>query len=115
MASVHCLLSKLPEDLPFEDLLKTSSKLYERYSLTVIEKEVEKLIWQEKKQRQLEDQLILDRRKKVVRSTSSNKGSALRHWLPRFFTPRSMIVTTALSIVVGICAFYYKNQYPGIS
>lgn len=38
---------QLPDDLPFEDLLVISSKLYDKYSLTVIEKKVEELIQNE--------------------------------------------------------------------
>ncbi|KAL7739024.1 hypothetical protein ACLKA6_001932 [Drosophila palustris] len=83
MASVHCLLSKLPDDLPFEDLLKKSSKLYEKYSLTVIEKKVEELIKLEKEQRQLEE-----RNRLRARSASSKPNYKL-----------------------SICAYYYKNQY----
>lgn len=41
---LNWLTLQLPDDLPFEDLLITSSKLYDKYSLTVIEKKVEELI-----------------------------------------------------------------------
>ncbi|XP_002136173.1 TBC1 domain family member 20 [Drosophila pseudoobscura] len=111
MASVHCLLSRLPEDLPFEVLLKTSSKLYDKYSLTVIEKEVEILILKEKEQRNVEEKLLLERRKKLTRSVSKNPSYSLSHWFPNLLTPKSLLVTTAVSIVVGVCAYYYKNQY----
>ncbi|ALC39166.1 CG17883 [Drosophila busckii] len=113
MASVHCLLSKLPDDLPFEDILKTSSKLYDKYSLTVIEKKVEELIRLEKEQRQLEE-----KRKRISRAAASKPSySASKTWFMKILTPKSVIVTTAISIVVGVCAYYYKNQYlaPGIS
>ncbi|XP_034474421.1 TBC1 domain family member 20 [Drosophila innubila] len=106
MASVHCLLSKLPDDLPFEDLLKTSSKLYEKYSLTVIEKKVEELIKLEKEQRLLEE-----RHRLRPRSASSKPNYKLSKWFLNILTPKSLMMTTAVSIVVGICAYYYKNQY----
>ncbi|XP_004524204.1 TBC1 domain family member 20 [Ceratitis capitata] len=110
MASVHCLLSKLPDDLPFEELLKTSSILYNKYSLTVIEKHVEELVRKEKLQRQIEERRIQERRKQIARN-ARNGSNNLSKWLPQMLTPKSMIVTTAFSILVGICAYYYKNQY----
>ncbi|XP_034098656.1 TBC1 domain family member 20 [Drosophila albomicans] len=106
MASVHCLLSKLPDDLPFEDLLRTSSKLYDKYSLTVIEKKVEELIKLEQEQRQLEE-----RRRRYPRSTSAKPDYTLSRWVLKKLTTKSVMMTTAVSIVVGICAYYYKNQY----
>ncbi|XP_067625601.1 TBC1 domain family member 20 [Eurosta solidaginis] len=109
MASVHCILSKLPDDLPFEELLKTSSVLYDKYSLTVIEKHVEELLRKEKLQRQLEEKRIQERRKQIARNARANNN--LAKWLPQMLTPKSMLVTTAFSILVGICAYYYKNQY----
>ncbi|EDV98890.1 TBC1 domain family member 20 [Drosophila grimshawi] len=109
MASMHCLLSELPDDLPFEDLLITSRKLYDKYSLTVIEKKVEELIKLEKEQRILEE-----RRRQLARSTSAkshNNNNSVSRWFSNVITPRSVIMTTAVSLVVGICAYYYKNQY----
>ncbi|KAH8284394.1 hypothetical protein KR054_001481, partial [Drosophila jambulina] len=111
MASVHCLLSRLPEDLPFEDLLKTSSKLFNKYSLTVIEKDVDELIWSENQQRQAEEKIILERRRKISRPVTENRSLGFTQWLPNVLTSKSVLVTTAVSIVVGVCAYYYKNQY----
>ncbi|XP_065357081.1 TBC1 domain family member 20 [Calliphora vicina] len=111
MAMIHCLLSKLPDDLPFENLLKTSSQLYEKYSLTVIEKEVEKLIQQENQQRIIDEKNAVARRKKIARNSRANGNYLLNHLLPQLLTPKSFIVTTAFSLLVGICAYYYKSQY----
>ncbi|XP_017857421.1 PREDICTED: TBC1 domain family member 20 [Drosophila arizonae] len=107
MASVHCLLSKLPDDLPFEDILVNSSKLYDKYNLTVIEKKVEELIQNEKEQHKLEE----ERRIKYRRSVSSKSNYNVSKWFLSVLTPKSVMMTTAVSIVVGICAYYYKNQY----
>ncbi|CAD6997254.1 unnamed protein product [Ceratitis capitata] len=86
MASVHCLLSKLPDDLPFEELLKTSSILYNKYSLTVIEKHVEELVRKEKLQRQIEERRIQERRKQIARN-ARNGSNNLSKWLPQMLTP----------------------------
>ncbi|XP_039500979.1 TBC1 domain family member 20 isoform X3 [Drosophila santomea] len=106
MASVHCLLSVIPEDLPFEDVLKTSSSLLNKYSLTVIEKDVEELICQER-QRKTDEALIVKRR----RPPTSNIIPIINQWIPNKSTAKSVLLTTAISIVVGVCAYYYKNQY----
>ncbi|KRJ98761.1 uncharacterized protein Dyak_GE19844, isoform B [Drosophila yakuba] len=107
MASVHCLLSVIPEDLPFEDVLKTSSSLLNKYSLTVIEKDVEELICQERRERKTDEALIVKRR----RPATSNIIPIINQWIPNKSTAKSVILTTAISIVVGVCAYYYKNQY----
>ncbi|XP_014760153.2 TBC1 domain family member 20 isoform X2 [Drosophila ananassae] len=60
MAAVHCLISRLPEDLPFEDLIKASTKLYAKYSLEFLENEVEKLMHQEREQRLMEEKMLLE-------------------------------------------------------
>lgn len=31
MASIHCLLSKIPDDLPFEEILQNASSYYKKY------------------------------------------------------------------------------------
>lgn len=31
MASIHCLLSRIPDDLPFEDILEKASSYYKKY------------------------------------------------------------------------------------
>ncbi|XP_070070509.1 uncharacterized protein [Drosophila takahashii] len=107
----HPEYNQLPEDLPFEELLKTSSKLFQKYSLTEIEKDVEDLIFQEKKQRQAEEKMIMKRRRNNSRPATANRLHSISQWLPNIFTSKSVILTTAVSIVVGVCAYYYKNQY----
>ncbi|XP_016949340.1 uncharacterized protein LOC108024076 isoform X3 [Drosophila biarmipes] len=111
MASVHCLLSTLPDHLPFEELLKTSNKLMKKYSLTVVEQDVENIIYQEKKQRQAEENMVIERRQKISGPVTANKISTISEWFPNMFTSKSVILTTAVSIIVGVCAYYYKNQY----
>jgi TBC1 domain family member 20 len=43
-ASLHCLLSQLPDDLPFEYLLVQSEKLYEKYPPHDLHRDIEKII-----------------------------------------------------------------------
>ncbi|XP_017041464.1 TBC1 domain family member 20 [Drosophila ficusphila] len=109
MASVHCLLSKLPEDLPFEELLKTSSNLLKKYSLTVIEKDVDELINQEREQLKAQESMTRKRQRK--RPDIENRIFSISQWVPNMLTSKSILFTSAVSIVVGVCAYYYKNQY----
>jgi TBC1 domain family member 20 len=46
-ATLHCLLSSLPDDLPFEYLLVQSEKLYEKYPPHDLHRDVEKIIERE--------------------------------------------------------------------
>lgn len=42
MASIHCLLSKIPDDLPFEDILEKASSYYKKYPPKSLESLVKK-------------------------------------------------------------------------
>lgn len=95
MANVHCLLSQLPDDLPFESLLAQASELYEKFPPNSIESEVK-----ERHDRELP-------RKKVI----SKRGRRGRFW-PYFFPDWAMrnrgvrfLVATA-TIAVGLYAYY---------
>lgn len=46
-AQQHCLLSQLPDELPFEYLLKESEKLYAKYPPHDLHKDIEKIIERE--------------------------------------------------------------------
>jgi len=59
-----------------------------------------------KEQRQLEE-----RQRARPRPASSKPNYKLSKWFLNIMTPKSLMMTTAVSIVVGICAYYYKNQY----
>uniref|UniRef100_A0A336LQX9 CSON012176 protein n=1 Tax=Culicoides sonorensis TaxID=179676 RepID=A0A336LQX9_CULSO len=112
IASLHCLLSQLPEDLPFEYLLTYADTLYKKFPPKLIEDDVEKMIIKEKQQRALEDErlrkLQLARRMKANPNKPFNK-TFLNSFIPfAIMSRRSMIVTTAFSIFVGICAYYYR-------
>ncbi|KAI9578562.1 hypothetical protein GQX74_009136 [Glossina fuscipes] len=111
MASIHLLLSKLPENLPIEQLLNISSHLYDKYPMTTIKKEVERLEREDQERRKLDEKSALERRKKLARNAKSSSNYTLSHWIPQLLTPKSFIVTTAFSIFVGFCAYYYKSQY----
>lgn len=47
MASIHCLLSQIPDNIPFESILKQARKLYDNYPPNKIEKDVQDRIRKE--------------------------------------------------------------------
>lgn len=115
MASLHCLLSQLPEDLPFEYLLKNAEVLYRKYPPKMVEKDVENMIAKEKQQRLKEER---DRERRKARSVAKPGGghSFISRLLPHLpVTGRSVVVTTAFSILVGICAYYYRAHFMPLS
>lgn len=48
MASMHCVLSRLPENLPFEYIMRQADELYRKYPPEVVEREVDEMIVREK-------------------------------------------------------------------
>lgn len=114
MASLHCLLSQLPEDLPFEYLLKNAEELYRKYPPKLVEKDVENMIAKEKQQRLKEER---DRERRKARSVAKPGGSSfIGRLLPHLpVTRRSVFVTTAFSILVGFCAYYYRAHLMPLS
>lgn len=111
MASMHCVLSKLPDDLPFEYLLKHAEELYRQYPPDMIEKDVEEMIVKEKLQRKKEQE-NMERRRREIQRRKAASSSLIRRILPEMLrSRRSVFVTTAFSILVGICAYYYKSHF----
>lgn len=48
MASMHCVLSRLPENLPFEYIMGQADELYGKYPPEMVEREVDQMIAREK-------------------------------------------------------------------
>lgn len=48
MASMHCVLSRLPDNLPFEYIMRQADELYAKYPPDFVEREVDKMIIREK-------------------------------------------------------------------
>ncbi|XP_060800383.1 TBC1 domain family member 20 isoform X2 [Amyelois transitella] len=68
MAMMHCLLSRLPDDLPFEDILVTAKKLYDKNDPSELEMEVYELERREEEQRRQEEEERLRRRQLAARN-----------------------------------------------
>lgn len=110
MASIHCLLSQLPDEIPFEEILKDACVLYDKYPLNKIEKDVEIMQRIELEERQRDIERCAAARKKLIEDRRY-KNTLPNNILPTFLLKKSFIVTTTFSILFGICAYYYKNQY----
>ncbi|XP_037959719.1 TBC1 domain family member 20 [Teleopsis dalmanni] len=117
MPSIHCLLSKLPDDLPFEELLVKATNLYQKYDIDLIEQLVEDFVKEEQERRLLEQKEMMARRNQIPMSRITTATYIKKYWLPRVMTPKRVIVTTAFSIIIGFCAYYYRSHYlsPGFS
>uniref|UniRef100_A0A1B6CZ04 Rab-GAP TBC domain-containing protein n=1 Tax=Clastoptera arizonana TaxID=38151 RepID=A0A1B6CZ04_9HEMI len=116
LASVHCLLSQLPDDLPFEKLLKEASELYENFPPESVETEVE-----ERSRREAEKCAEETRQRALVRRRQNNERNRhildlWRQWLripihnPR--TKYKLLIVTA-SVAFGIYAYLRSSGQPG--
>ncbi|XP_045459197.1 TBC1 domain family member 20 [Melitaea cinxia] len=100
MAMMHCLLSRLPDDLPFEDILVTAKKLYEENDPLDLEGEVATLEKKEEEQRRLDEERM--RRRAAGRARPVSRGwrslpAALRRPGPR---------RAALALAAALLAVY---------
>ncbi|XP_047544096.1 TBC1 domain family member 20 [Vanessa atalanta] len=101
MAMMHCLLSRLPDDLPFEDILVTAKKLYDENDPTDLEPEVAALEKREEQQRRADEERM--RRRAAERAGRGRAGgwralpAALRRPGPR---------RAALALAAALLAVY---------
>lgn len=111
-ASLHCLLSQLPDDLPFEYLLKQSEKLYLAHPPHELHRDIEVIIEREKKMREEEDKVFERRRQAIQKKRNPTPVPKGFNLLNRIVAnKRSIVVTTAFSIVIGIFAYYYRSHH----
>ncbi|KAK9510789.1 hypothetical protein O3M35_005501 [Rhynocoris fuscipes] len=111
MASIHCLLSQLPDELPFERLICNAIDLYDSFPPEQVEIEVRQRIQKEKEERErLEKEArrsAADRKKAVARRSFR---SHLERLVPR---SKTQLVLLAFSIAVGIYA-YLRGEGNGV-
>lgn len=111
MAMLHCLLSRLPDDLPFEDILVTAKQLYEQNDPTDLEPEVQALERREEEQRRLDEERLKSRRLAAAHAARARNSLAhrLRACLPpalrRLPVTRRALVATA-TVLIGIYVYY---------
>ncbi|XP_053606412.1 TBC1 domain family member 20 isoform X2 [Plodia interpunctella] len=107
MAMLHCLLSRLPDDLPFEDILVTAKKLYEENDPEDLEAEVYALERREEEQRREEEEARVRRREVAARAAAS-LPARLRRCVPRALRwPLSKgTVLAAATVLIGVYVYY---------
>ncbi|GFG39939.1 hypothetical protein Cfor_08996 [Coptotermes formosanus] len=118
MASIHSLLSQIPDDLPFESLLKQATRLHEDYPPASLEAEVQERFTRELQLRRY------DNRPPTARIRRHNIGAfwyhvaemnrLLPHWglvpriaVPRFRSPFVLATTVAL---IGLYAYLHMTD-----
>ncbi|XP_073942272.1 TBC1 domain family member 20 [Choristoneura fumiferana] len=116
MAMLHCLLSRLPDDLPFEDILVTAKKLYEENDPTDLEAEVEALERREDEQRRLDEDRLKRRRAAAAAARnpplSVRLQRTLQYYVPalRYPLTRRAILATA-TVLIGVYVYYRPDLF----
>ncbi|CAK1602690.1 unnamed protein product [Parnassius mnemosyne] len=116
MAMMHCLLSRLPDDLPFEDILVTAKKLYDENDPTDLEGEVAALERREEEARRLDEERLRQRR--AVRAgggRGAGRGAGRgggRAWrlLPRSPFARGAVLAAAAALL-AVYAYYRPDLF----
>uniref|UniRef100_A0A1B6GG14 Rab-GAP TBC domain-containing protein n=1 Tax=Cuerna arida TaxID=1464854 RepID=A0A1B6GG14_9HEMI len=101
MASVHCLLSNLSDDLPFEKLLQEATELYEKFPPESVEAEVKERCKREVLRRQQEDAM---RKALVSKRARANNPSWVRR-LRAWHIPHYKLILFTASIAFGFYAY----------
>ncbi|KAL4710265.1 hypothetical protein ACJJTC_003545 [Scirpophaga incertulas] len=108
MAMLHCLLSRLPDDLPFEDILVTAKQLYDENDPTDLEAEVEEYERKEEETRR-QDEERMRRRQAAVRARrhrqpAAGTGAGTGGW-PRALLSRRALLATA-TVLLGVYVYW---------
>ncbi|XP_075992774.1 TBC1 domain family member 20 isoform X1 [Anticarsia gemmatalis] len=109
MAMLHCLLSRLPDDLPFEDILVTAKILYEENDPFDLEAEVEALEMREEEQRRLDEERLKRRQAATRARAAGGLASRLARYMPaalrRLPLSRRAVLATA-TVLLGVYVYY---------
>ncbi|XP_068621330.1 TBC1 domain family member 20 [Battus philenor] len=112
MAMMHCLLSRLPDDLPFEEILVTAKRLYEENDPTDLEGEVAALERREEEQRRLDEERMRQRRvERAGRNRAATGALArFRRLLPRSPFARGAALAAAAALL-AVYAYYRPDLF----
>ncbi|KAJ8967215.1 hypothetical protein NQ317_001324 [Molorchus minor] len=106
MASIHCLLSQIPDNLDFEQILERASAFYNKYPVDKLEHLVKKRVQKEMDKRKREEQIMRNR-------LNRNKGLWVRinqnipTWLLFNCKSRYGLLFAAATVVIGYL-YYIK-------
>lgn len=106
MAMIHCFLSKIPDDINFEPILKRALVLYQKHPPKVLEEAVQKRVQREKEQRRRDEARI---RRNLNKHTMW--GRVTNHvpaWLLLNYRGRYGLLFATATILIGLYAYYLR-------
>ncbi|CAH1118040.1 unnamed protein product [Phaedon cochleariae] len=104
MASIHCTLSQIPDNLDFEEILERASAFHKKYPMVKLEHLVKKRVQKEIDQRKKDEQ-IMRRRLNRNKSMWVRLNNNLPMWL--VFKGRYGLLFAAATVLLGYL-FYIK-------
>lgn len=107
MAAVHCFLSQLPDDLPFDKLILDAVQLYNNFPPGVVEAEVQERTRREKEMRE-RDEAAARARRRAAKGERTLRGQ-IERYIP---SSRARLFIIAVSIAVGIYAYLRGESNP---
>ncbi|KAF5269292.1 hypothetical protein FQR65_LT02593 [Abscondita terminalis] len=113
MASIHCLLSQIPDNLDFESILQCASKLYKRHPPSKLEKDVKNRVQKEMEQRR-RDELRIRRRLDKNKPVWMKMHHYLPDWLLLHYRNKYGLLFATATLLVGLYA-YLKATESGFS
>lgn len=114
MASIHCVLSQIPDDLDFEVILENALKYFKKYPPEKLEVLVKKRVKREHEQRKKDEQ-------RMRRRLNKNRGlwmkinSNLPPWLLFNTKGKYGLLLAAATVIIGFYAYYIKTTNPRFS
>ncbi|KAL1512996.1 hypothetical protein ABEB36_002484 [Hypothenemus hampei] len=106
MASIHCLLSKIPDNLDFETILIDAMRYYEKYPPEKLEKLVRKRVEKEAKERKKNEQMARNRMNRQ-KSLWVRFHNCIPGWLHMTRRSRLGLVFATATVVIGYL-YYIK-------
>ncbi|XP_048518455.1 TBC1 domain family member 20 isoform X2 [Dendroctonus ponderosae] len=106
MASIHCLLSQIPDNLDFETILIAAEKYYKDYPPDKMEKLVKKRVDREMAERKRNEQMMRDRLRKQ-KSMWVRFNNRIPAWLVFGRRSRLGLIFTTATVLIGYI-YYVK-------
>ncbi|KAK9888720.1 hypothetical protein WA026_000946 [Henosepilachna vigintioctopunctata] len=110
LASVHCLLSQIPDNLDFETILKRASLYYSKYPPKVLEKAAMKRVQREKDQRKRDGARMrwrLGKDNMWIRISDS-----VPPWLLFNYQRKYGLLFATATVLIGLYAYYLRSLNP---
>ncbi|KAF5306640.1 hypothetical protein FQA39_LY08829 [Lamprigera yunnana] len=113
MASIHCLLSQIPDNLDFECILQRASTLYKKHPPNKLEKDVKNRVQKEMEQRR-RDEIRIRRRLDKNKPVWMKMHNYIPDWLLLNYRNKYGLLFMTATLLVGLYA-YLKATETGFS